>query len=81
MGFRTVGRAVENYNTVNDTMRGAQDEMSSGSQGFLKDWITERLPEFVTGLAIRVVDDGSGTIAKEVLDAGTDQSFVGSLFK
>ena len=80
MGFRAVGRAAEGYNTMNDKMRGAQDEVG-GSQNFLNDWITNRLPEMVTGLAIRVVDDGSGTIAKEVLDAGTDRSFLGTSFK
>ena len=80
MGFRAVGRAAEGYNTMNDKMRGAQDEVG-GSQNFLNDWITNRLPEMVTGLAIRVVDDGSGTIAKEVLDAGTDRSFLGTIFK
>ena len=81
MGLAAVGRAAEGYNTVNDRMRGAQDEVGNSTQGFLQDWITNRLPEMVTGLAIRVVDDGSGTIAKEVLDAGTDQSFIGGLFK
>ena len=39
----------------------------------------EKLPDAVTNLAIRVVDDGSGTIAKEVLDAGTDESFITGL--
>lgn len=81
MGFRAVGRAAEGYNTINDTVRGAQDEVNQSSQGFLQDWITNRLPEMVTGLAIRVVDDGSGTIAKEVLDAGTDRSFLGTIFR
>jgi len=81
MGFRAIGRAAEGYNTANDTIRGAQDEVSGGSQGFLQNWITNRLPEMVTNLAIRVVDDGSSTIAKEVLDAGTDKSFIGNLFK
>ena len=81
MGLATVGRVASGYNTANDTMRGAQDEVGGNTQGFLNDWITNRLPEMVTGLAIRVVDDGSGTIAKEVMDAGTDQSFIGNLFK
>ena len=81
MGLATIGRVAGGYNTVNDQVRGAQDEVGGSTQGFLNDWITNRLPEMVTGLAIRVVDDGSGTIAKEVLDAGTDQSFIGNLFK
>ena len=81
MGLATVGRVAGGYNTANDRMRGAQDEVSGNSQGFLQDWITNRLPDMVTNLAIRVVDDGSGTIAKEVLDAGTKESFIGSLFK
>ena len=81
MGFRTVGRVAEGYNTANETMLGAQDEMSGKGQGFLQDWITNRLPEMVTGLAIRVVDDGSGTIAKEVLDAGTDKRKFNSTYK
>ena len=80
MGFRAVGRAAEGYNTINDKMRGAQDEVGN-TQGFLQDWITNRLPEMVTGLAVRVVDDGSGTIAKEILDAGTDRSFLGTMFR
>ena len=80
MGFKSVGRAVEGYNTINDQMKGAKDE-TSRSNNFLTQWITDRLPDVVTNLAIRVVDDGSGTVAKEVLDAGQDKSFLSGLFK
>ena len=81
MGFATAGRVMGGYNTANEQLSGAQAEVDQNSGGFLKDWITNKLPDLVTGLAVRVVDDGSGTIAKEVLDAGTDQSFIGGLFK
>ena len=82
MGFRAVGRAAEGYNTVNEQMRAAEADVQAPNAGnFLSDWVTNRFPEMVTDLAIRVVDDGSGTIAKEVLDAGQDKSFIGNLFK
>ena len=79
MGFKSVGRIAEGYNTANETLRGGQAEVNRSPGGFLKDWIMDKLPEAVTNLAIRVVDDGSGTIAKEVLDAGTDESFITGL--
>jgi len=83
MGFRAVGRAAEGYNTINDQMNAgsAFTGTREDAGNFLNTWMTEKLPEMITGLAIRVVDDGSGTIAKEVLDAGTDKSFIGNLFK
>ena len=79
MGFKSVGRVAEGYNTANETLSGARAEVSQSPGGFLKEWIMEKLPDAVTNLAIRVVDDGSGTIAKEVLDAGTDESFITGL--
>ena len=81
MGFASAGRVVGGYNSANETLSGAQAEANRSPGGFLKEWIMDKLPDAVTNLAIRVVDDGSGTIAKEVLDAGTDESFVGGLFK
>ena len=82
MGLATIGRVASNYNNANDAVNagnaftGSQDNANN----FLHTWINEKLPEMITGVAVRVVDDGSGTIAKEVLDAGTDKSFLGSLF-
>ena len=82
MGFRAVGRAAEGYNTVNEQVMGGAAETGAPEAGnFLVDWVTNKLPDMVTDLAVRVVDDGSGTIAKEVLDAGQDQSFIGTLFR
>ena len=81
MGFKTLGQVAEGYNNVNAQIKGAQEEVRQSSDNFLADWITNRLPDMVTNLAIRVVDDGSGTIAKEVLDASTDKSFISNLFK
>ena len=81
MGFGVLGRVASGYNTANETLNNAQAEANRNPGGFLKDWIMEKLPDAVTNLAIRVVDDGSGTIAKEVLDAGQDKSFIGGLFK
>ena len=83
MGFRAVGRAAEGYNTMNDTVN-AGDAFTSNREkagNFLNTWMNEKLPEMITGLAVRVVDDGSGTIAKEILDAGTDKSFLGTIFR
>ena len=83
MGFRAVGRAAEGYNTVNEQVNLAKDETGASQNpgNFLNTWVQERLPDWVKNLAIRVVDDGSGTIAKEVLDAGQDKSFVAGLFR
>jgi hypothetical protein len=40
-----------------------------------------KLPELITGLAVRVVDDGSGTAAKEIIDAGKGEGFFGGIFR
>ena len=48
---------------------------------FLSDWVNTRLPEFITGLATRVVDDGSGTLANEALKAGRDENYMGGVFR
>ena len=83
MGFGMLGRIAGGYNTTNDKISG--DTAFTGSQqqadNFLGNWINNKLPELVTNLAIRVVDDGSGTVAKEVLDAGKGEGFIGGLIK
>ena len=83
MGFGMLGRIAGNYNTANDKISG--DAAFTGNQqqadNFLGSWISTKLPEMVTNLAIRVVDDGSGTVAKEVMDAGKGEGFIGGLFK
>ena len=83
MGFGMLGRIAGNYNSVNDKISG--DSAFTGDReradNFLGNWMQEKLPEMVTNLAIRVVDDGSGTVAKEVLDAGEGGGFIGGLFK
>ena len=83
MGFRAVGRVADGYNHLNDQMNSgaAVTGTQQDSNNFLSTWMTEKLPEMITGLAVRVVDDGSGTIAKEILDAGTDRSFFGTVFR
>ena len=83
MGFGMLGRIAGGYNSANDKISG--DTAFTGNQqqadNFLGNWISTKLPEMVTNLAIRVVDDGSGTVAKEVLDAGKGQGFLGGLFR
>ena len=56
-------------------------ESRPDSQNFLSSWIQTRLPEFVTGIATRIVDDGSGTFAKEALNMGTDPQLMGGVFR
>ena len=80
MGFKTVGKIAEDFNTINDTVKAGGDFVQDAG-GFLNTWMKDRLPELVSDLAIRVVDDGSGTIANEVLNAGTDKGLISSLFK
>ena len=83
MGLNLIGKLAGEYNTVNDSMNanlatvGTQDQ----AENFLGTWINEKLPEMITGLAMRVVDDGSGTIAKELIDAGTDENFISKYVK
>ena len=75
------------FGKVNDFIGGAKSaddtliESRPDSQNFLSNWIQNRLPEFVTGLATRIVDDGSGTFAKEALSMGTDPQLMGGVFK
>ena len=80
MGFRALGKVTDGYNTLNDEIKGKQDEVKRSDQ-FLSEWIKEKIPDMITNLAIRVVDDGSGTIGKATLDAGQDKSFIENLFK
>ena len=83
MGFGMLGRIAGGYNSANDKISG--DAAFTGNQqqadNFLGNWISTKLPEMVTNLAIRVVDDGSGTVAKEVLDASKGEGVLGGLFK
>ena len=83
MGFGTLGRIAGNYNSANDKITGDTAVVSGGenADNFLGNWIQNKLPEMVTNLAIRVVDDGSATVAKEVLDASKGEGFFGGLFK
>ena len=78
-----VGHIAGGYNKVNDTLTEGNAMTSSPveANSFLNNWINVKLPEVITGLAMRVVDDGSGTIAKEVMDAGKGEGFLGSLLK
>ena len=79
----SVAPIVGGYNEVNDKLT-AGDAMIGNQQkadNFLGTWMNEKLPEIITGLAVRVVDDGSGTVAKEVLDAGKGEGFLGGLFR
>ena len=75
------------FGKVNDLIGGAKSadntlmENRPDSQSFLSNWIQNRLPEFVTGLATRVVDDGSGTFAKEAISMGTDPQLMGGVFR
>ena len=83
MGLAAIGRVAGGYNKVNDELT-AGDAVVSGqdkANNFLGNWMNEKLPELITGLAIRVVDDGSGTVAKEVMDAGRGEGFLGGLFR
>ena len=83
MGFGLIGNLASKYNTVNDKLT-ESNAMTSGNEAagnFLTGWMTEKLPEIITGLAVRVVDDGSGTVAKEVLDAGKGDGFIGNIFR
>ena len=83
MGFGALGRVAGGYNKVNDELT-ANDAMVGNQQkadNFLGNWMSTKLPELITGLAVRVVDDGSGTVAKEVLDAGKGEGFLGGLFR
>lgn len=83
MGFAALGRVAGGYNKVNDELT-AGDAMVGNQQkadNFLGNWMSTKLPELITNLAIRVVDDGSGTVAKEVLDAGKGEGFLGGLFR
>ena len=83
MGFGMLGNLAGKYNSVNEKITG--DTAFSGSQeqadNFLGNWINSKLPGLITDLAIRVVDDGSGTVAKEILDAGQGGGILGGLFK
>ena len=83
MGFAALGRVAGGYNKVNDELT-AGDAMTGNQEkadNFLGNWMSTKLPEVITGLAVRVVDDGSGTVAKEVLEAGKGEGFLGSLFR
>ena len=50
---------------------------------FLQNWISNKLPEAVIGLATKVAgrEDGSGFFANEALKAGQDQNFMGGIFQ
>ena len=78
-----VGHIAGGYNKVNDTLTegNAMTGSAVDANNFLNNWIKVKLPEVITGLAMRVTDDGSGIIAKEVLDAGKGEGFLGNLFK
>ena len=72
MNFRAIGGALEDIEAnVSDRMHPKQNP---DSQGFLKNWINQQLPDAVMGLASRVVDDGSGFLAEQALNAGTDKN-------
>ena len=84
MGLQFIGKLADGYNTVNDTIAMGKGQVGDpeAASGFLNTWMTEKLPELLTGLATTIVDDGSGRIAKEMIDAGTDESHIfGKLFR
>ena len=84
MGLALIGKLADGYNTVNDTVAAGKGQSGNvaAATGFLDNWITNKLPEVITGLASSIVDDGSGAIAKNMIDAGTDDSHIfGNVFR
>jgi hypothetical protein len=83
MGFGMLGRLAGNYNNANDAVTGHTSVVGGQDQAesFLGNWMGTKLPELITGLAVRVVDDGSGTAAKEIIDAGKGEGFFGGIFR
>ena len=81
MGLSLLGKIAGNYNKTNDTLTAGEAIINGAesTQDFLGNWMTNKLPEIITGLAVRVVDDGSGTIAKEIGDAAKGDGFLGGL--
>ena len=70
MNFRAIGNALEDVEAnVSDRMNPAK---TSNPQQFLKTWIKDHAGDAVIGLASRLTDDGSGFLAEQTLNAGTD---------
>ena len=83
MGLRLLGRFGDMAGHADDGIKDRSLENTEGdkAQGFLRNFIDDKLPSLITNLAIRVVDDGSGSVAKGMLDAGTDKNFMGGIFR
>ena len=84
MGLAIFGKVADGYNKVNDSIAAGRVGTTTQEEAdnFLGNWIREKLPEAITGLAATIVDDGSGAIAKSALDAGTkDSNIFGTLFR
>ena len=84
MGLALIGKLADGYNTVNDTIAAGKGQTgdAAAASGFLDNWITNKLPEVITGLASSIVDDGSGAIAKDMIEVGTGDSHIfGNVFR
>ena len=68
-----LGKAGDQSDLVNDSKRSAA--------GFLQDWMHDKLPGVLQGLAMRIVDDGSATMGMEILKAGKDPNYMGGIFR
>ena len=70
MNFRAIGDALGDVEAnVSDRINPAK---TPNPQQFLKTWIKDHGADAVVGLASRLTDDGSGYLAEQTLNAGTD---------
>ena len=79
--FGAIRTAVDNFG---DQVINRTPEASDVNPGeFLQNWITDKLPEAVVGLATRIGgrEDGSGFIAQQALEAGQDPNLLGGILQ